>query len=129
MIPVIEAVCSSSGHEMQDYLREQPGRTLRSDGITIIVDYLLVLTRYFPVAVAGYNLQGKQHSDTKNFGKLVVKQIAISLEALASIVDGPNTLNQEHAVGGSLLEIVSKFLEALNLRDLLRELRVGDEEG
>ena len=90
-IPVIEAVCSSSGHEIQDYLREQPGRPMRSDGITVIVDYLLVLTRYFPAAVAGYNLQGKQHSDIKQFGKLVVKQIAISLEALGSIVDGPNT--------------------------------------
>ena len=30
-------------------------------------------------------------------------------------------MNQEHAVQGSLLETVSKFLEAMDLSDLLRE--------
>ena len=116
LIPVIKAMCSStSGYEIQDYIREN------HDGITIIVYYLLVLSRYFSAAVAGFALQGKQHQDTRKFSKLVVQQIGGTLETIANLVKGPNPLNIEYAVGGSLLEVASKFLVALDLNALFEK--------
>ena len=60
-------------------------------------------------------MEAKQHEDTKRFSKLILKQISETLQAISQLVNGPNSLNQMAAVSGSLLEVVSKFLQSLDL--------------
>ena len=50
-LAVIKSVCTGDSQEMQDYIREQPGRPERVDGITIVVEYLQSADRYFENAI------------------------------------------------------------------------------
>ena len=50
-LAVIKSVCTGDSQEMQDYIREQPGRLERLDGIIIVVEYLQSADRYFENAI------------------------------------------------------------------------------
>eukprot|EP01052_Picozoa_sp_SAG31_P049650 SAG31_NODE_10970_length_1077_cov_1.502045_1_plen_327_part_01 len=111
---------------MQDYIREQPDRTDRNDGITVLVEYLAALERFFPAAITfprPDEIDERQETDTRErdlavfYHDVVINHTAITLDTIADIADGPNQKNQAKMADGPLLEGINKLLDSIQLHD------------
>ena len=130
---VIKAVCAGDAQDVQDYIREQPGRIDRNDGISVLVDYLSALERFFPAAIinprpshfdemTGLTREddprkfAPQERDMAEFYSIIIEHTVLCLDTIADIADGPNLPNQKCIVDGPLLEGINKLLDCMDLR-------------
>ena len=133
---VIKAVCAGDAQAVQDYIREQPARLDRNDGISVLVDYLSVLERFFPAAITYprpshfdeatglmVNLRGvprkfdpRERDMAEFYHDIIIEHTVLCLDTIADISDGPNLPNQKRIVDGPLLEGINKLLDCMDLR-------------
>lgn len=54
-LSAVTSMCEGNAQDMQHYIREQPDRKDNLDGITIIVEYMVELSTYYPAAATTMN--------------------------------------------------------------------------
>lgn len=123
---VITTVCEGNAQHIQDYIRSQPSRVEYKDGISVCVDYLSSLERFFPHALNHpkpdtftdhAKVDRREHDLAVFYDDIVIEQIILCLDTIAEIADGPNAKNQRVLADGPLLECISKILDAVDLHD------------
>ena len=115
-------------------LRDQPGRHDKNDGISVLVGYCAALERYFKAAIISKYpeecVEGSRDKDLSTFYHgVVIKHTAICLDTIADIIDGPNTANQQIIAEGPLLEVLSRLLDAIDLRHTDLFTKMPDKAG
>jgi hypothetical protein len=86
------------------------------DGLNILTEYLATVGKYFQPAIRHEpDLSDAPH--LTEFYEIVIEHVLECLDAVASLVDGPNVKNQEIFAEGQLFELVSRIMHAIDLSE------------